>query len=357
MSFSPDTYKQDKSKLEEQRAEAEASFDGEQVGKIDQALEDLEKAKAAFEVKSENPGAMTENQERQIVELGGSMEVVNQETTQIDQKIQEIKQETSMQVESLNESEEANTEKSLPENPKAMFDTPNDSLASYEIGTLDHAISKGNLSQKDSFENIKKGNIAERVAVERESVIEQKKVELNNSSLPEKLNEPVTENREAEEQFKVQQQSVRAALDSLQGFKKTGSVGIDDIIDPRNILSSELIDKKDAANLIATVYPEMIQAEADLKKILDANQGSPEDLKKAFSRYITELSEVIGSISNSKVNGRFGFGGIMKDKKDAIKTRVADAYAMIASASESLTEESRFASQKRFGKALEILNK
>lgn len=98
MSFSLDTYNQKKNELEIQKTEAEASFDGEQVGKIDKALEDLEKAKSAFEAKSENPGAITENQEKQIAELGGSVEDVKELTAQVDTKVEDVKEQTQEKI-------------------------------------------------------------------------------------------------------------------------------------------------------------------------------------------------------------------------------------------------------------------
>lgn len=98
MSFSPDDYKKNKAALETQKAEAEMAFDGEQVGKIDKALEDLEAAKAAFESKSETEGNPTEGQVKQVENLGGNMNKVNEEITEKTEEMKEIKNETSEQV-------------------------------------------------------------------------------------------------------------------------------------------------------------------------------------------------------------------------------------------------------------------
>jgi hypothetical protein len=49
MTFSMDNYNTKKSELETQKVEAEATFDGEKLGEVEQSLLELEEEKAKFE--------------------------------------------------------------------------------------------------------------------------------------------------------------------------------------------------------------------------------------------------------------------------------------------------------------------
>lgn len=78
MSFSPEDYTKQKNDLETQKAEAEASLDGEKVGELEKALADLESKKKEFESMSEKAGDPTETQVKQVEDLGGSKEELNE---------------------------------------------------------------------------------------------------------------------------------------------------------------------------------------------------------------------------------------------------------------------------------------
>jgi len=88
-----------KNDLEEQKADAEASFDGVEVGRLEQALADLEKSKASFEDKAEHAGEATENQVKQVVGLDGSQEALDEKTAPVDEKIEGVKEEVEGEVE------------------------------------------------------------------------------------------------------------------------------------------------------------------------------------------------------------------------------------------------------------------
>jgi len=78
MSYSPETYQKDKKELEEQKQFAEANLDGEKVGELEKALQDLDAAKLAFENKTQNVGNPTEAQINQIEESGGNKGVLEE---------------------------------------------------------------------------------------------------------------------------------------------------------------------------------------------------------------------------------------------------------------------------------------
>jgi len=92
-----------KNDLEEQKADVGASFDGVEVGRLEQALADLEKSKASFEDKAEHAGEATENQVKQVEGLGGSQGILDEKTAPVDEKIEEVKGKVEGEVEGIKE--------------------------------------------------------------------------------------------------------------------------------------------------------------------------------------------------------------------------------------------------------------
>lgn len=83
-----------KNELETQKAEAEASFDGEKVGELEKAIVDLESTKASYEDKAEvaEQGA-SESQANQITNLGGSEEELNKRLEGNKEEVKKVEKE------------------------------------------------------------------------------------------------------------------------------------------------------------------------------------------------------------------------------------------------------------------------
>lgn len=97
MTFSMDNYNTKKSELETQKVEAEATFDGEKLGEVEQSLLELEEEKAKFEQLSNTE--IPKHQEDQIIELGGDLNV----TKEINKEIERVKEDTGEEVEKVNQ--------------------------------------------------------------------------------------------------------------------------------------------------------------------------------------------------------------------------------------------------------------
>jgi hypothetical protein len=97
MTFSMDNYNTKKSELETQKVEAEATFDGEKLGEVEQSLLELEEEKAKFEQLSNTE--IPKHQEDQIIELGGDLNV----TKEINKEIESVKEDTGEEVEKVNQ--------------------------------------------------------------------------------------------------------------------------------------------------------------------------------------------------------------------------------------------------------------
>ncbi len=97
MTFSIDNYNTKKSELETQKVEAEATFDGEKLGEVEQSLLELEEEKAKFEQFSNT--VIPKHQEDQIIELGGDLNV----TKEINKEIERVKEDTGEEVEKVNQ--------------------------------------------------------------------------------------------------------------------------------------------------------------------------------------------------------------------------------------------------------------
>lgn len=98
-----DKYKTEKSRLESEKAEAEAGLEGERVGEIEKALQELELKKQQFEGTVQNAEIVPDNQKKQVRELGGNEDVVEQKTEEVDARIEEVKESTEKQVEQTKE--------------------------------------------------------------------------------------------------------------------------------------------------------------------------------------------------------------------------------------------------------------
>ena len=85
------TLKADRAALEEKKNQAEAALEGSEVGDLEKAIAALDLKIEAFNRKAESAVEVSENQKDQIVELGGTSEVLAEKTAGVDQRIHEIK--------------------------------------------------------------------------------------------------------------------------------------------------------------------------------------------------------------------------------------------------------------------------
>lgn len=108
-----------KNDLETQKAEAEAMMDGAEVGRLEKELAQLEANKHTYEtVTAEVAQDATENQIKQITELGGSEEVLSEKVEAKNEEAKEVKaesQEKSKEIVDINDHIEAERNSLEPE--------------------------------------------------------------------------------------------------------------------------------------------------------------------------------------------------------------------------------------------------
>jgi hypothetical protein len=82
-----------KNTLESQKAEAEVAFNGAEVGRIEQEIINVDQMITNLESKAEHTGEATESQVQQVEDLGSTQEALNEQTAEVDEKINEVKTE------------------------------------------------------------------------------------------------------------------------------------------------------------------------------------------------------------------------------------------------------------------------